>query len=69
MLLMMMMTLTLAMTLPWFIIIMLLMIIIIHLIMSIISGSDQEKFNILRFVTRKTVGAMRIVAFFCAGCW
>ena len=33
------------------------------------SGSDQEKFKILRSVTRKTVGAMRIVAKFGAERW
>ena len=44
-------------------------IIIIHFIMLIISGSDQEKFEILRSVTRKTVGAMRIVAKFRAERW
>ena len=38
--------------------------IIIHFIMLIISGSDQEKFEISSFVTRKTVGTVRIVAYF-----
>ena len=57
-------------------------IIITQIIMLIISGSDQEKFfrwgpyhggpenlEFLSFVTRKTVGAMRIVAKFRAGWW
>ena len=38
-------------------------------IVLIIPGSDQEKFNMLSSVTRKTVGAMRIVAKFRAGWW
>ena len=37
--------------------------------MLIISGSDQEKFDFLSLVTRKTVGAMRIVAKFRAERW
>ena len=37
--------------------------------MLIISGSNQEHFKFLSSVTRKTVGTMRIVAFFCAGWW
>ena len=45
------------------------MLIIIHIIRLFISSSDQEKFKILSFVTRKTVGTMRIVAKFRAGWW
>ena len=43
--------------------------ILMQFIMLIISGSDQEKFEILKSVTRKTVGTVRIVAKFCAGWW
>ena len=44
-------------------------IIIIHVIMLIISVSDQLKFESLSSVTRKTVGTMRIVAIFRAERW
>ena len=43
--------------------------IIIHFIMLIVSGSDQENFENLSSVIRKTVGAMRIVAKFRAERW
>ena len=42
---------------------------LMHFIMLIISGSDQEKFKILKFAACKTVGAMRIVAKFRAERW